>query len=478
MSAVPIIILEDDASHVKAICWAFEDVGSAVEIRVARSLQEYCGMVALRPPDIALLDLNLPDADSMDVMAVLSKNNPFPVLVMTSFGDEAVAVAAMKAGAIDYLVKSPEAFAEMPRTVHRVLREWNVFEFRKRVEEENEVQRTSDARRLAISESAHDAIFWLDAHGEISNWNPAAQLLFGFSKEEVLGKKPSHFLMPECFREASLNAGNPLHRIGEEFGMGQQIELSTNKKGGQAITVIVSLWTIGSGSQCSTMAIVRDVSEIRGLETKILSISDREQQRIGQDLHDGLGQQLTALEMKCFLLLDDLTASDFADNQEKLKNEVRQISQSLRDCATSTQAISYCLAPVHMGEDGLLNALEQLAQRFHTPGKLECQFVSTSLPEVHLDISTASHLYRIAQEAVTNAAKHAKSPRIEITVRADQHVLQIQIKDYGQGLPDVTSSQGLGMQGMRHRAAAIGALLEMDSARGEGTTCKISLKKQ
>ena len=87
--------------------------------------------MAERAPDIALLDLNVPDADSVEVIAVLSKSHPFPVLVMTSLGDEAIAVAAMKAGALDYLVKSPDAFANMPQTVHRVLREWNASEYRR-----------------------------------------------------------------------------------------------------------------------------------------------------------------------------------------------------------------------------------------------------------------------------------------------------------------------------------------------------------
>ena len=131
MSTAPLslIVLEDETSHVNAICRAFEDADPPVDVRVASSLLEYCEMVAARPPDIALLDLNLPDGNKMEALSLLSKSNPFPVLVMTSCGNEAVAVAAMKAGALDYLVKSPEVFADMPRTVRRVLGEWNLSEY-------------------------------------------------------------------------------------------------------------------------------------------------------------------------------------------------------------------------------------------------------------------------------------------------------------------------------------------------------------
>ena len=127
MNTVPlsIIILEDEAAHASAICRAFEYADPHVEIRVAGCLMEYFEQVSERPPDIAILDLNLPDGNEMESLSLLSESSPFPVFVMTSNGNEEIAVAAMKAGALDYLEKSPEAFSEMPRTVRRILGEWS-----------------------------------------------------------------------------------------------------------------------------------------------------------------------------------------------------------------------------------------------------------------------------------------------------------------------------------------------------------------
>ncbi len=129
-----ILILEDEAAHAEAILRAFEASPTPVEIRTAASLKEYCEMLAQQVPDIVLMDLNLPDGNPMESLTLLSESNPFPVLVMTSCGNEEVAVAAMKLGALDYMVKSAEAFADMPRTVQRVLREWNLLQSHKRAE--------------------------------------------------------------------------------------------------------------------------------------------------------------------------------------------------------------------------------------------------------------------------------------------------------------------------------------------------------
>ena len=129
-----LLILEDEAAHAQAIVRSLAESDPSIEVRVAHCLREYFEALAERSPDIALLDLNLPDGNKMEALNLVSEDNPFPVLVMTSCGNEDVAVAAMKAGALDYLVKSPEMFAHVSRTVNRVLREWNLIKAHKAAE--------------------------------------------------------------------------------------------------------------------------------------------------------------------------------------------------------------------------------------------------------------------------------------------------------------------------------------------------------
>ena len=118
-----ILLLEDDPAHSEAIRRALEASGLKAVVRVAGTLREYQEAVAARPPDIALLDLVLLDGRTLDMLTSLPEACPFPILIMTSPGDEQTAVEAIKAGAQDYIVKSPEAFATMPHAVERALRE-------------------------------------------------------------------------------------------------------------------------------------------------------------------------------------------------------------------------------------------------------------------------------------------------------------------------------------------------------------------
>ncbi|WP_305043756.1 sensor histidine kinase [Geoalkalibacter sp.] len=121
-----ILVVEDDPAHVLAITRAFKAPDSWVDIAVAGSLRDYRLRVAEQVPQIVLMDLNLPDGRAVDLLSHAGEERPFPVLILTAQADEKIAVAAMKAGALDYIVKSPGAFAELPRTVGRALREWNL----------------------------------------------------------------------------------------------------------------------------------------------------------------------------------------------------------------------------------------------------------------------------------------------------------------------------------------------------------------
>ncbi len=183
-----IIIVDDEPAHAEAIRRAFEAADIAVEIEMAGTLAAYHVAVAARPPDIALVDLNLPDGRAVEVLTVPPEAGPCPVLVMTSYGNEQTAVEVMKAGALDYVVKSAEAFAVMPHTVARALREWKLHQERKRAEEE------LLKLRKAVDASG-EAIFMTDREGVITFVNPAFTCLYGYTAAEVVGKTTPRILI-------------------------------------------------------------------------------------------------------------------------------------------------------------------------------------------------------------------------------------------------------------------------------------------
>jgi two-component sensor histidine kinase len=125
-----ILIVEDEPAHAEAIRRALEHARPGIRVRIARSLAEFHDLTAAEIPDLAIMDLNLPDGRAVEVLTAPPESGPFPILLMTSYGDERIAVEAMKAGALDYLVKSQEAFTFMPHSVDRALREWALIQER------------------------------------------------------------------------------------------------------------------------------------------------------------------------------------------------------------------------------------------------------------------------------------------------------------------------------------------------------------
>ncbi|MCY2988944.1 MAG: PAS domain S-box protein [Planctomycetota bacterium] len=189
-----LLIVEDEEAHVEAIRRAFDAAGAKTDIHAVGTLREYREYVAAHPPDIALLDLNLPDGRAVDVLTQPPEDAPFPVLVMTAFGTQQIVVEVLKAGALDYLVKSPEAFATMPHTVKHVLREWTLLQGRKRADET--LRRSEEKYRLLI-ENSHDILYTLTAEGVFTFVSPAWTVLLGHPTTQVDGQPFHQFVHPD-----------------------------------------------------------------------------------------------------------------------------------------------------------------------------------------------------------------------------------------------------------------------------------------
>jgi PAS domain S-box-containing protein len=171
-----ILIVDDEPSHAEAIRRAFEGGRTEYGVRIASSLGGYREAVAESAPDLAIMDLNLPDGRAESVLTAPPEGGPFPIVVMTSHGDEATAVAAMKAGALDYIVKSPEAFAAMPQSAARALREWNLLMGRKEAEEA--IRLGAERLRLAL-EAARAGTWEWDLRTGGQSWSEELWELYG-----------------------------------------------------------------------------------------------------------------------------------------------------------------------------------------------------------------------------------------------------------------------------------------------------------
>ena len=205
-----------------------------------------------------------------------------------------------------------------------------------------------------------------------------------------------------------------------------------------------------------------EIERRKGLEEEILAISDREQQRLGQELHDGLCQHLTAVAF-----MARSVALRLKNHRVIEVNDIEKIAQLVNDAATDTRNLSRALHRRDVDAVGLVNALEDLVDReiWKTPCRLKIK------PAFRIDDdAAASHLYRIAREAVINANKHAQAREIVVKLERARKEIVLRVTDDGVGIPSEPKlKQGLGSHIMRYRAGVIGGRLEVESPKRGGT---------
>ncbi len=199
-AAIDILLAEDEPAHIEALRRHIKDTDRNVILRVAGSLREYREAVAARQPDIALLDLNLPDGRAEEALTAPPEAGSFPIVVMTSYGNEWIAVEAMRAGALDYVVKSPEAFAGMSRTLQRALREWNLLQERKQAEAQRK-KLIADLREALAKVRMLSGFLPICANckkirDDKGYWNQIESYIRDHSEAEF-----SHGICPECAKK-------------------------------------------------------------------------------------------------------------------------------------------------------------------------------------------------------------------------------------------------------------------------------------
>ena len=208
----------------------------------------------------------------------------------------------------------------------------------------------------------------------------------------------------------------------------------------------------------------------RKLEEELLAISSREQQRIGQDLHDDLCQQLAGIEFRNSVLVLQLA------EQGNAKDEAEGIGELIRSATRKARLLAKGLSPVQLETNGLMSALEELTSNASKLFNITCRF-ECSRPVLVADNAVATHLYRIVQEAITNAVKHGHAQSIVVSMSGTPDQLTLRITNNGiEFPPDANAKGGLGLRIMEYRAEMIGATLKIGSTKNSSTTVECTLR--
>ena len=213
-----------------------------------------------------------------------------------------------------------------------------------------------------------------------------------------------------------------------------------------------------------TAQLRHEISQRQLLEREILEISGHERRRISHDLHDSVGQRLTGLKFLSSALSQRLARTKVRD-----ASAAANISTELGKAIEEVRDIAYGLHPVQHNVESLMFSLQHLAENVTKTFKVPCHF-ECHQPVLFHDYSAATHLYRIAQEAAGNAARHAKAEDIRITLDQDDAFIHLRVIDNGRGLSSTTRRRkGLGMEIMKYRTSAIGATLDIINGKNGGT---------
>jgi two-component system, LuxR family, sensor kinase FixL len=347
------------------------------------------------------------------------------------------------------------------------------------------------ARRLAESEAAlqkqtsilqsivncmADGVLVTGSQGGLMLVNPAAKRLLQMPSPDAaarawLGFENDHPVngpTPRLDRDAPL-----WHAVRGEAVDGAEMFLR-HQNSSEGIWLLVTGRPLldPTGGITGAVIVLNNITAHKELERRVAEASDREQRRIGEDLHDGLCQQLVGAAFAARKL-----AARLSDLSLRETDDAAEIAELLGESIAQARDAARGLYLVQLEADGLISALEELAAQVRSRHGIVCQFVNETSVSI-ADETTVTSLFRIAQEAVNNALKHARASRITVTLAADDQQIVLDIEDNGRGLaPDFEIRGGMGLQIMNYRARMIGAAFSIGARSGGGTRVACSARR-
>lgn len=337
------------------------------------------------------------------------------------------------------------------------------------VEHRTAALQESEARLRAILNAPDDAIITIDHDGIIEAVNPAAEHMFGYAAGEMVGQNVK-MLMPMPDRDRHDGYLKHYLQTGQAHIIGIGREVEARRKDGTTFFVDLAVSEVKEMKLFT--GIIRDITRRKQLEHEVVEIAALEQLRIGEDLHDECGQELTALGLLAGSLAESLKERVPADSEI-----ARKIGRGLSAVLRQVRNIAHGLALAEVTGPDLPDALAELASRLGETSGVRCVFDAGAAAPI-LDNVQATHLYHIAQEACTNALKHAEAENIAIRLLSRDNTIILEISDDGIGMSE-GAKNGLGLRIMQNRASVIGAQLSIDRAKPKGTvvTCVLSNEK-
>ena len=339
----------------------------------------------------------------------------------------------------------------------------------------------------AIWDSAFDAIITIDRHGMIETANRAAEKMFGYAAAELIGRNIK-LLMPKPYCDEHDGYIGRYHETGQERILNTPRELVAMRKDGSIFPIDLSVTQVDHSGFFT--GIIRDISERKRMQRHLLEVSSEEQRRIGRELHDGTGQELTGLSLTAGALLEMIDSAPVATVEGRIvrqfdeiafmriRDTLAKVNHKIIEANRHVHELSHGIMPVQIDAGALQSSLEELASSTHMPPTILCRF-ECPLPVIVSDNSAATHLYRIAQEAVNNALRHSQASEIVLSLKQNGKEIVLEVLDDGIGIEESYSriaeakkDHGMGMRTMQYRAGILGGTLQIERRKTGGTSVR------
>lgn len=365
--------------------------------------------------------------------------------------------------------------------------------------------RESEEQFRTLMQSAIDAIILADSEGNIVTWNQGARNMFGRADEEVMGR-PISLLVPPRFRRAHLTGIGRVGRTGQQQLIGRTVELNGLRKDGTEFPLELSLASWHTAKGRFFCGIIRDITErklseealrkseehyrvlfkeakamqekLRELSSKILHAQEEERKRISRELHDEVGQALTAISVNLQLLKKKAVRIG-----GDLDAQVAETQSLLEQTMQNVHRFSYELRPAMLDDLGLVVALRWCIRAFTRRTDLKVSLRADPIVE-KLASEPKTVIYRVVQESLTNVCKYAGARRVSVSLRRAGPAIHLAVKDDGRGfdtdrmVAGPRDKSGLGLMGMQERLRLVNGELAVESGPGKGTTIRASIPFQ
>jgi len=468
-----LIIVEDEEAHYQLMRLATLKELPSARIHHFVDASSCLDQIDEIRPDVIIADYRMPGMSGIEFLQVLSDGNrDIPVIIITGQGDERIAVQAIKLGAWDYLVKSSDSLVLLPRLLQKLI---SGRRLRRSLLE-------AERRFQDLAESTLTWLWEMDRDGNYTYCNPVVAKVLGYSAEEVVGRNFCDFL----HEEERQNISRVLPRIMQTEKPSSCMVIRLVHRNGHEVIVETNGAPVldKAGKLLGHRGMNRDITKRRRAEEHIrlltqqsLRAQESERLKLSRELHDTIGQELSALKIGIDTLLDD-QPEEFV---HRMGQRVVKLSKMLQETIAEVRNLAYDLRPSTLEQFGLVQTIYQYCDEFSRRNGIQVHVLCAGMDDLDLGFDTRITLFRLVQEGLNNVRKHAEAKNVSLRLVASSPMIIFNLEDDGKGfdvqnrMMSTLRERCMGICSMEERVALLGGTMKLDSRPTQGTRIRIEV---